>query len=118
MDARTRNRLIRHISLPHEAGGPSAATASRSCCRAAARSAPIRPASTRPCTKPASSPTGSRGVSIGAHQCGDHRRQQAASDRLQRLRTFWERITSRKIWHYTPDGDIFRAGAQCRQLMA
>jgi NTE family protein len=28
--------------------------------------------------------------------------------RLERLRTFWERITSRKIWHYTPDGDIYR----------
>jgi NTE family protein len=28
--------------------------------------------------------------------------------RLERLRTFWDRITSRKIWHYTPDGDIFR----------
>jgi NTE family protein len=28
--------------------------------------------------------------------------------RLERLRAFWERITERKIWHYTPDGDIFR----------
>ena len=28
--------------------------------------------------------------------------------RLERLRTFWERITERKIWNYTPDGDIFR----------
>ncbi|WP_315837177.1 patatin-like phospholipase family protein [Bradyrhizobium prioriisuperbiae] len=28
--------------------------------------------------------------------------------RLERLQTFWERITSRKVWHYTPDGDIFR----------
>ena len=28
--------------------------------------------------------------------------------RLERLRTFWERITQRKIWNYTPDGDIFR----------
>ncbi|RZN24574.1 patatin-like phospholipase family protein [Bradyrhizobium sp. Leo121] len=28
--------------------------------------------------------------------------------RLERLHTFWDRITSRKIWHYTPDGDIFR----------
>jgi NTE family protein len=27
---------------------------------------------------------------------------------LQRLRQFWETITERKIWHYTPDGDIFR----------
>ena len=28
--------------------------------------------------------------------------------RLERLQTFWDRITSRKIWHYTPDGDVFR----------
>ena len=28
--------------------------------------------------------------------------------RLDRLRTFWNRITERKIWHYTPDGDVFR----------
>lgn len=28
--------------------------------------------------------------------------------RLERLRTFWDRITSRKVWHYTPDGDIYR----------
>ncbi|MGF6308716.1 NTE family protein [Bradyrhizobium sp. i1.8.4] len=30
------------------------------------------------------------------------------SRRLERLHTFWDRITGRKIWHYTPDGDIFR----------
>ncbi len=28
--------------------------------------------------------------------------------RLERLQTFWDRITSRKVWHYTPDGDVFR----------
>ncbi|UFX42563.1 patatin-like phospholipase family protein [Bradyrhizobium sp. 41S5] len=28
--------------------------------------------------------------------------------RLERLHTFWDRITGRKIWHHTPDGDIFR----------
>jgi NTE family protein len=28
--------------------------------------------------------------------------------RLDKLRTFWERITDRRIWLYTPDGDIFR----------
>ena len=28
--------------------------------------------------------------------------------RLKRLRTFWERITERRIWSYTPDGDVFR----------
>jgi len=29
-------------------------------------------------------------------------------NRLDQLRIFWERITNRKIWHYTPDGDVFR----------
>src|SRR6201996_8319684 len=28
--------------------------------------------------------------------------------RLERLRIFWDRITDRKVWHYTPDGDIYR----------
>jgi NTE family protein len=28
--------------------------------------------------------------------------------RLERLREFWHRITDRKVWHYTPDGDVFR----------
>lgn len=47
------------------------------------------------------------GVSIGAINsaiiAGNPRDR-----RLERLRTFWERITERKIWHVTPDGDIFR----------
>lgn len=29
--------------------------------------------------------------------------------RLERLREFWELISDRKIWLYTPDGDIFRS---------
>src|SRR5262245_40538152 len=47
------------------------------------------------------------GVSIGAINAAiiagnpPHRR-------LDRLRTFWERITDRTVWYYTPDGDIFR----------
>ena len=28
--------------------------------------------------------------------------------RLEKLQTFWHRITARKVWHYTPDGDIYR----------
>jgi NTE family protein len=28
--------------------------------------------------------------------------------RLEKLQSFWQRITDRKIWHYTPDGDVFR----------
>ncbi len=47
------------------------------------------------------------GVSIGAINsaiiAGNQRRF-----RLQRLRTFWERITERKVWSYTPDGDVYR----------
>jgi NTE family protein len=30
------------------------------------------------------------------------------SRRLRQLTTFWERITDRKIWPFTPDGDIYR----------
>ncbi len=29
-------------------------------------------------------------------------------ERLEKLRIFWERITARKVWHHTPDGDIYR----------
>ena len=47
------------------------------------------------------------GVSIGAINsaiiAGNSRKR-----RLERLREFWQRITERKVWHYTPDGDIFR----------
>jgi NTE family protein len=47
------------------------------------------------------------GVSIGAINsaiiAGNH-----PEHRLEKLRIFWERITARKIWHYTPDGDVFR----------
>jgi NTE family protein len=52
-------------------------------------------------------PTWISGVSIGAINsaiiAGNSRKH-----RLERLRTFWERITDRKIWMHTPDGDIFR----------
>ena len=47
------------------------------------------------------------GVSIGAINsaiiAGNSKKR-----RLERLRTFWERITERTVWHYTPDGDVFR----------
>ena len=47
------------------------------------------------------------GVSIGAINsaiiAGNSRKR-----RLEKLHSFWDRITDRKIWHYTPDGDIFR----------
>ncbi|MFZ4759211.1 MAG: patatin-like phospholipase family protein [Burkholderiaceae bacterium] len=28
--------------------------------------------------------------------------------RMERLRTFWERVTARRVWAYTPDGDVYR----------
>jgi NTE family protein len=28
--------------------------------------------------------------------------------RIERLKAFWERITDRKVWYFTPDGDVFR----------
>src|SRR5882757_4953860 len=47
------------------------------------------------------------GVSIGAINsaiiAGNPPRK-----RLAALQEFWHRITDRKIWHYTPDGDVFR----------
>jgi NTE family protein len=47
------------------------------------------------------------GVSIGAIN-GTIIAGNPPALRLQRLRAFWERITERKIWNYTPDGDMFR----------
>lgn len=47
------------------------------------------------------------GVSIGAVNAaiiaGNPRER-----RLERLRSFWDRITDRRFWPYTPDGDVFR----------
>ena len=47
------------------------------------------------------------GVSIGginaAIIAGNPRRK-----RLDKLRQFWDMVTERKIWHYTPDGDVYR----------
>src|SRR5262245_5897174 len=47
------------------------------------------------------------GVSIGAINAaiiaGNTRGQ-----RVGALRTFWERITDRQVWLYTPEGDLFR----------
>lgn len=47
------------------------------------------------------------GVSIGAIN-GTIIAGNPPALRVQKLRTFWERITERKVWSYTPDGDIFR----------
>jgi NTE family protein len=37
--------------------------------------------------------------------------------RLTQLRTFWERITDRKVWPFTPDGDIFRKARNATSTM-
>jgi NTE family protein len=56
------------------------------------------------------------GVSIGAIN-GAIIAGNPPSQRLDKLRTFWERITQRKIWHYTPDGDIFRKARNLTSAM-
>jgi NTE family protein len=47
------------------------------------------------------------GVSIGAINAAIIAGNSRAR-RLDRLREFWNRITNRKVWHYTPDGDVYR----------
>jgi NTE family protein len=73
------------------------------------------------------------GGALGAYQCGVYQALQEAGvepdwvcgvsigainsaiiagnppkQRLEKLHKFWDRITGRKIWHYTPDGDVYR----------
>ena len=47
------------------------------------------------------------GVSIGAINAAIIAGN-VPDQRLSRLRTFWDLITDRKIWPFTPDGDVFR----------
>ena len=47
------------------------------------------------------------GVSIGAINSAIIARNPPGR-RLRQLSAFWERITDRKIWPFTPDGDVFR----------
>jgi NTE family protein len=47
------------------------------------------------------------GVSIGAINSAIIAGNPPAQ-RLEKLQTFWDRITARKVWHHTPDGDVFR----------
>ncbi|WP_204308251.1 patatin-like phospholipase family protein, partial [Klebsiella aerogenes] len=54
------------------------------------------------------------GVSIGAINAAIIAGNSPAR-RLDRLRQFWETITERKIWAFTPDGDVFR---QARNSMS
>lgn len=48
------------------------------------------------------------GVSIGAVNAAIIAGN-APEDRLSKLREFWETVSARKIWWYTPEGDIYRA---------
>lgn len=56
------------------------------------------------------------GVSIGAINAaiiaGNPRER-----RIERLRAFWERITERRIWAHTPDGDIYRRARNATSAM-
>jgi NTE family protein len=56
------------------------------------------------------------GVSIGAINAAIIAGNSRAR-RLDRLRAFWERITDRKIWAYTPDGDLFRKARNATSAM-
>jgi NTE family protein len=47
------------------------------------------------------------GVSIGAINAAIITGNKPGNQ-LDRLREFWETISSRKVWHFTPEGDIFR----------
>src|SRR5215510_13944681 len=65
-------------------------------------------------------PTGrrrARGLSgwrVSGHARGRHRARLGVGCvdrrhmRLEKLQTFWERITDRRVWLFTPDGDIYR----------
>lgn len=92
-------------------GGRKGATASRWCCKAGAHSGPIRRASIRRCTQALHEcgiePDWVSGVSIGAINAAIIAGN-VPDQRLSRLRTCWELITDRKIWPFTPDGDVFR----------
>ncbi|MER8849921.1 patatin-like phospholipase family protein, partial [Mesorhizobium australicum] len=52
-------------------------------------------------------PTWLSGVSIGAINAAIIAGNEP-SRRLQRLEQFWQTISGRKIWSYTPEGDIYR----------
>lgn len=47
------------------------------------------------------------GVSIGAINSAIIAGNPPAR-RLEKLQTFWERITARKVWHYPPDAEATR----------
>ena len=74
------------------------------CCKAAARWAPTRPASIRPCTRRGCEPDGITGVSIGAIN-GAIIAGNPPERRLQRLHAFWDLVTARPDWGFPPHDD-------------
>ena len=88
--------------------------ASRCYCKAAGRSAPIRPEFTRLSPKPICIPTGSRHLDR-RHQLGPGRRQRAEGPRRQTSR-FWEEVTANPLLDWAaglatqmPGGDFGRS---------
>ncbi|OYW42112.1 MAG: hypothetical protein B7Z45_02430, partial [Azorhizobium sp. 12-66-6] len=65
---------------------------------------------TRICENPndGAEPNWVSGVSIGAINSAIIAGN-TPENRIARLREFWETVSGRKIWPFTPDGDIFRA---------
>src|SRR5690606_23792058 len=47
------------------------------------------------------------GVSIGAINAAIIAGNRPG-DQVDRLRAFWETVSGRTVWHYTPEGDFFR----------
>jgi len=92
------------------AGGPSAARRrGAGCCRAAA--APRRlpgPASTRRLDEAKIALDWVSGVFDRRDQRGDHRRQPAGGGGWRGCARSGSASTDRKIWPFTPDGDIYR----------
>jgi len=92
---------------PPTAGARNAVIASPWCCKAAARSAPIRPASIRRCMKRTSSRIGSPASRSGPST----RRSSPAIHRSSGspgCRHSGSASPTAGFWAYTPDGDIFR----------
>ena len=73
--------------------------------RAAARSAPIRAASIRRCTRPGSSRTGSS-APRSAPSTPPSSPATMSTVRLDRLREFWQRIERKPLWGDTPFGQL------------
>ncbi len=86
---------------------PRAATGLRSCCKGGGALGAYQGGVYQALQEVGLEPDWVAGVSIGAIN-GAIIAGNRPGQRIQKLRTFWERITERKVWQYTPDGDFFR----------